>query len=129
MNIEELKTTKATYDAAMKEHGKQAVVEEVQRLFKVHADVRAIRWVQYTPYFNDGEPCVFSADVSGVMLDSDEGEIEDFEFEENYSHPMAKALGELTDTLDEVFEACFGESAQVTIYRDGKVEIEEYSHD
>lgn len=31
-----------------------------------HPKVEAIRWRQYTPYFNDGEPCVF--DVSDVYF-------------------------------------------------------------
>lgn len=31
--------------------------------------VIAVRWNQYTPYFNDGDPCEFSAYLRGVKLE------------------------------------------------------------
>lgn len=33
--------------------------ETVKEFFVKNSDVTAIVWTQYTPYFNDGEPCVF----------------------------------------------------------------------
>jgi hypothetical protein len=38
-------------------------------------------WAQYTPYFNDGDPCVFSADSFWVRLDSDTDDTERWEME------------------------------------------------
>ena len=40
---------------ALKEHMKTLFAA----FFKVHPEVKTIHWVQYTPYFNDGEECVF----------------------------------------------------------------------
>lgn len=31
--------------------------------------ISAIEWTQYTPYFNDGDPCTFRLYVTGVHLD------------------------------------------------------------
>lgn len=33
-------------------------------------DVKAIHWTQYTPYFNDGEPCVFNTGEITLTLHS-----------------------------------------------------------
>lgn len=59
-----------------------------------HTEVTGIAWTQYTPYFNDGEPCVFSVGepyfcFSGVELsEEDEDTYFDYswmedDFEEN----------------------------------------------
>jgi hypothetical protein len=45
-------------------HVPQKSPEKLKALFeKVFAsgEVEAVRWQQYTPHFNDGDPCVFSA--------------------------------------------------------------------
>lgn len=43
---------------------KKKAQDEFKKVFKNYWDenpkVHAVCWVQYTPYFNDGEPCVFS---------------------------------------------------------------------
>jgi len=60
-----------------------------------HEEITGIAWTQYTPYFNDGEPCVFSVGepdfrLAGVTDPADEdGEIyfdyswQEEDFEEN----------------------------------------------
>lgn len=45
--------------------------------------VTEIRWDQYTPYFNDGEPCVFSARFPTFVVDGVEAE--DFPYHDNES--------------------------------------------
>jgi hypothetical protein len=32
----------------------------LQEFMKEHPEIKALGWTQYTPYFNDGEACVFS---------------------------------------------------------------------
>jgi len=54
--------------------------------------VAAVGWNQYTPYFNDGEPCEFSIGSVAVRLDpeyfnlSDE-DVEEFEDDEAWGFP------------------------------------------
>ena len=33
--------------------------ETTKEFFDKNPDITAFTWVQYTPYFNDGEPCEF----------------------------------------------------------------------
>lgn len=44
-----------------------------------HPEVESVRWTQYTPYFNDGDPCEFSTHELYLKLvgDDDSGENED----------------------------------------------------
>lgn len=54
-----------------------------------HPRVLAVRWRQYTPYFNDGDPCEFGVGEFGVKIAKEEGEkfeyllVEDDDFDED----------------------------------------------
>ena len=51
------------------ENGKKALQKILKEYFKENKDVLCIFWDQYTPYFNDGEECVFSVnDVTSVEI-------------------------------------------------------------
>jgi hypothetical protein len=43
----------------MQETGASALKEVFQDFFDAHPEVRSVVWTQCTPYFNDGDPCVF----------------------------------------------------------------------
>jgi predicted SnoaL-like aldol condensation-catalyzing enzyme len=58
--VEEIKAKAAAYKQAMQESGKEAVKELFSEFFGANPEIQAVRWRQYTPYFNDGEPCEFS---------------------------------------------------------------------
>ena len=38
----------------------QLLKEEFKEFFKKVPEVKVIKWTQYTPYFNDGDPCEFT---------------------------------------------------------------------
>ncbi|MET9959287.1 hypothetical protein ABZ128_09395 [Streptomyces sp. NPDC006326] len=113
-------------------------------------------WKQYTPYFNDGDPCEFSAYGLWVRTDAD-GDVEDlYELEADSSHPSLgrrpyqwetreylpyegpdEARYERVQALcgaieggafENVLMEAFGDHAQVTVRREG-IEVEHYSHD
>ncbi len=44
---------------AMRDQGKAALQEAFQEFFAKHPEASAIVWTQYTPYFNDGDACIF----------------------------------------------------------------------
>lgn len=51
------------YEAAraeFKTKAQAAMKESFKEVFDLFPEITAIRWVQYTPYFNDGETCEFS---------------------------------------------------------------------
>ena len=44
----------------IKEVGQGSIKEMFEAIFKQAPAVLAVKWTQYTPHFNDGEPCVFN---------------------------------------------------------------------
>jgi hypothetical protein len=60
-----------------KDQGEAAVKELVAPLFEF--PVEAVRWTQYTPYFNDGDPCEFGVHEPYVKITGldDEGDYGD----------------------------------------------------
>lgn len=71
---------------------KQISLEEFQAVLRPvieHPLVEAVRWQQYTPYFNDGDPCEFNIYDITIKLEGDE----DFAEDNWGSHPK------LTDSL------------------------------
>lgn len=116
-----------------------------------------VGWIQYTPYFNDGDACVFSRHDMGFKTiwhqdddeDNEDGWISDPKIwrnrvawdetdgcEENLStldlQSLESDLIELSDNLnridDQIYLDIFGDSAKVIVSRE-KIEIEEYDHD
>lgn len=115
-------------------------------------------WRQYTPYFNDGEPCVFSTHSVWVRTLADEHVEDLYDLEVDYNHP---SIGErpvtwkgnqreygayegpdearydrcltLHAAVDggefyDVLLAAFGDHAEITVRRDG-IKVEFYDHD
>lgn len=54
--------------------------------------VEAVRWVGYTPYFNDGEPCVFGVSGVRVLLSDQAVEELNTEYEDGYLTKYDDAL-------------------------------------
>lgn len=56
----ELQTKHDEIVAKFQEEATELFKESVRMVFKSSPDLQLIVWTQYTPYFNDGEECVFS---------------------------------------------------------------------
>lgn len=127
--------------------GKAAVCRAINQFMAKNPEVEAIRWKQYTPYFNDGDPCVFRVRDPEVKLSGgtgDEGDDEDG-FQDSFSirpwddvrarstpTPLSidlDALGKLFDDAEDAMKATFGDHAQITVARGEDAEVEEYDHD
>lgn len=52
--------------------------------------ITAVSWRQYTPYFNDGDPCVFR--VYGLYVNATEEAEDDHEESEDYEFPDGKYI-------------------------------------
>lgn len=131
--------------------GKQAdpkdLIAAIDRVLAFE-DVEGVQWEQYTPGWNDGEPCVFDANEVRVKFkgiddlgDYDNGWMSAFDvrynadggYDRSYSKPVlingidrtpvVHALSELADELNEkhyVFlQETFGDPSQVTATREG----------
>ena len=121
------------------EHGKNLFVRTCKWLFDKYPELKSFAWTQYTPYFMDGDPCVFSADVycfymNGISVDGDDWNAEFFEKEdrgENLTdHPeIGGHIQTILDSFsDDDYENFFGDHALVVVNRKG-VYIHDWNHD
>lgn len=111
-------------------------------LFEKYPGVKNVRWTQYTPYFNDGDACEFSSNAGYADLnydgyeDQDEDEDESEETVKVEAEPIAapeEAEDEFQEVLasidDSFYKDLFGDHVEVTVLRDGTINVEEYEHD
>lgn len=113
--------------------------EEIFLMFKEileeHPDIVNISWIQYTPYFNDGEPCEWSCQEPEltVIIDNSEVEIDSWDIDKDkYKSfkPAYKKILEIYNLIPEsVQKNILGNDVKVII-SSGKLEIEDWNdHD
>lgn len=147
--LAKIRELKSEFDRLVEETGRPLFVELMQPIFEKFPEIEAVRWNQYVPGFNDGDPCVFSVsepevsfvDKAGDQVDdrTDEEREEDGDEEvgwhgawservknvkglRNRIEDACEELQELEDVCEKVFDS----NAQITIYRDGTVESDYY---
>lgn len=119
----------------------------LEHFFKKHPDIKAIGWTQYTPYFNDGEECVFN--VNGLNATKSQKDLDDnvdlydggwAEVYTRYNDPKAAPgftteewadlckLSKTLEGMEDELKIGFGDHVKVIVTHDG-VEVEEYEHD
>lgn len=108
----------------MSEMGQESIFDLFKDFFAKHPEITGIQWSQYTPYFNDGEPCVFSVGSDYSITRNLEGEWS--EYGEDGDPEISKLLGEVPD---EMMLAIFGDHAEIIMSNTGQFEVSECSHD
>ncbi len=116
------------------EKGARIVIDCIVKYLEKYPSVNNISWNQFTPYFNDGEECEFNVNTEFLINGIDEYDEEDFEEGENSDYDeRVKLHRELAEAFshieDSVFQFIFGDHKQITIDRNGKINIEEYEHE
>lgn len=128
------------------EASKVAMREAFQGIFDNFSWIKSFSFTAYTPYFNDGDICEFSVHSDYPNINKSDGEIDYIdanalnECRKEWDIPTTVTLDELkrarkviSETLstfdDDVFKDTYGDHAEVTILRSGKVKVKEYSHD
>lgn len=113
--------------------------------------VTEITWAQYTPYFNDGDPCVFGANLRSLDVDGKSVEFPPYRDEDravvgyrepahrggNYDGPDAhrydafQALSNAIDNgeFDTALLKLFGDHAMVSVRKGDGIFVEFYEHD
>lgn len=56
------------YNAPVAQRPVEELMESLQTVL-MHPNIMGVGWTQYTPYFNDGDPCVFSVQSAYVNVD------------------------------------------------------------
>ena len=143
-HLQSLVKMKEDYAKRITKEGKQALSNELADFFKENPKIVGVKWNQYTPYFNDGEECVFRFNEYSLKFklqgaDEEAGEDGDGWFGEydtelktnkleSVRNKLAKQLESAKDILKEVF----GDHQEITILIENgnvKVETEDYDHD
>ena len=65
----ELYEKAAQVNREINEFGTDGLVESIREIMSTYPAVKAVTWRQYTPGFNDGDPCEFSVCGKGVLVD------------------------------------------------------------
>lgn len=128
----------------MKECAKEAFTDAAKAIFDDNPELMSFSWRQYTPYFNDGDECVFSARTSYPDLvmknqvnPSDNEESEFYSWKANKKDPsewtprekagmaVIAFLGQFDDAT---YREMFDDHVKVVVSRDG-TEVHECEHD
>ena len=123
--FQEILDAKAAYQKTVKELGKVRFTDYFKEVFDKHPEIESVKWHQYTPFYNDGETCVFG--LHGVhVYDKDEKEYMSWGDE-----PLEKVANDIEsqlEAIEDVLQEAFGDHAEVIVTRTG-VEVEEYDHE
>ena len=125
----------------------QAKFKEASRaFFDANPSIQAVVWSQYTPYFNDGEECVFSVNTPKFVRENfdEENLLNPYEYEDEDTYKSLSFwrkpdsidsielncydFSKFIQSNDELMKNVFGDHAVVYLTRDKGV-VEEYSHD
>jgi hypothetical protein len=123
-------------------NGKELLREEFTEFFTSNPDILAIRWSQYTPYFNDGSECVFGINDPSFRTSTtaeDAGDNEDgwddvFAYPAESATKHQKAVNKFWKKIagqsisEDVFKTVFNDHVKVTATPKG-FDVEEYDHD
>jgi hypothetical protein len=138
MGLADIKAKARELEELMKAEGKSIVLEAAKQFFEACPEVEAVRWTQYAPHFNDGEPCEFGVNTPKVKYGETGGDDEDGwldtyddEFPKNADEPIRVFDKIICDgDLEDMMRFAFGPDCEVTITRDGEVTVDdEVDHD
>lgn len=124
--LQELRQRMATLKKEMVEESRTAFDDAARDLFAKYPDMDRFSWRQYTPYFNDGDECVFQvheeADINGKNR-----------YDEDINPKLGPAYKDIADLLNamdsESMQLVFGDHSEITMSRDGNIKTGDYQHD
>lgn len=102
-------------------------------IFAKYPEILKFGWTQYTPYFNDGDPCVFSYNSMYFCTDPEAVDESIYEWEEMYGsnakkYPELAEFEKVLSSSEDILLAMFGDHVQVTVTPAG-IDVDEYEHD
>lgn len=122
----------------MVDKAKGSLKPGLEQFMTDHPELEGIRWTQYAPHFNDGEPCEFAVhDIEACLKAPEEDDEEGWHGcygshrPEEFSASTWKdlcALNKLLQKSEDVLRDAFGNDCRVIVTKKG-VATEEYEHD
>ena len=130
--LDELLAAQEAYNEKLSETGEDALKEAFKEVFEKHPSIYSISWRQYTPYFNDGDPCYFRVGEYEIeYLEEGEGENEE-EDKAVAADDRSKAEEDVENLFssldDEILESVLGDHITVEVTAEG-FSVDEYDHD
>lgn len=141
MNIAEIRREFDAEKAQFERRMQAAFAQALKEFWVEFPKAEVVSWAQFTPYFNDGDECVFSvheASVNGynswgdfdeTVLDEDTGDITNVEKECPVKKECAAFDKLLNAVGDDVMRVMYGDHTQVILRRDGSANIRDWEHD
>jgi hypothetical protein len=124
--------------------------EEIKKVFtsffEEFPQVKTIHWTQYTPYFSDGDECIFRLgdlwftttehtelnEREHAYGEGDDGQINDWgkKIEDQKLNSAIKTMSSLlnSDVMEGVMKATYGDHVWVKVHKGG-ADVEDYEHD
>lgn len=127
-SLDKLIKIKKEYDENIAKQGEAAVKEYLTEWFDKHPDVYGIIWSQYTPYFNDGDECIFHMnDIRGFSTEELFDDASDYD-KGDVDYDIMSELTDKFQTVDDIFKVVFGDHVTVKVTRH-EFTVDECSHD
>jgi hypothetical protein len=145
-------TDVAAAKAAFKQEGETLLKAVTKQFFAENPLVKAIKWDQYTPYFNDGDSCEFSVNdpmfintddadaLSDCRWEEYQGEDESVEVYTEWGGDFTEISKEMkdnirmfskficSDEMSDVMESVFDDHSTITVTANG-FDVDELDHD
>ena len=128
----------------MQNKGSEFFEKGIAKLLGEFPDLKKISWNQYTPYFNDGDECIFRVRDYSLTINGygeDDEDFDDEDLDENGKAPdepewitaCHKKCAKLLNSIpSRVMQSVFGDHVNVTIKRSEngfKSTTEHYDHE
>ncbi len=129
-SLDRLAESQRKHFELLRENAKTAYLEAISEWFQLYPRAQEISWDQYTPYFMDGDPCVFG--LMGISVNGcRQWEEPDTECQNAIAAhgEMCRSLENLLYKCEDALEFAFGDHATVSVNRKGEVTIEHCEHD
>ena len=122
----------------MKEEMSKQFQNELKTIFKevfeTYPNVKKMAWTQYTPYFNDGDACIFSVYDIYVCDETCDPEDNFYDWldiswgDGKNKYPMITEIQKMMSQSEDILLLLFGDHAKITVTPEG-IDVEEYEHD
>lgn len=138
-SLEVIRTKYEEYKAKFVAEAKEEFTKSFKEVFETYPEILSIKWQQYTPYFNDGDECLFHVgdctfnfgeyEVEGYVSEWDIKDIPELD-KLTYLNPILQTIGRNigNSSFEEVMQEMFGNHIEVTATKEG-IQVDEYYHD
>lgn len=137
--LADLQTIVEDTQRQLREQGSEAFKEFFRQVFMEHPELEDIRWRQYTPYFNDGDACVFGVydpyfkirnfvPAEEYYCDYEDDRYLSYYLKEQFPWVEDVAKTILSDAFEQIALLILGDHSTITV-TPNEIQITEYEHD